>query len=72
MIPPRVSPVVFCLILSGPMSGVVSGMATYRTAGRVPGSPNTWFATWLSCRTVAFPAALVTAPLARRPVARPG
>ncbi|SFI39551.1 DUF2798 domain-containing protein [Albimonas pacifica] len=71
MIPARYANVLFGLILSGLMSCMVSGIATFRAAEAVDaGFPMLWLGAWLSSWAVAFPAVLVVAPLTRRLVAR--
>lgn len=69
MLPPRAAPVLFGLILSGLMSLLVSGIATYRAVGGVDAYADLWLGAWLNAWALAFPAVLVVAPLARRLVA---
>lgn len=66
MFPARFAPVLFGLVLSGMMSFVVSGIATFRTAGPVDGFFSLWIAAWLPSWAVAFPVVLVVAPVTRR------
>ena len=66
MITRKHEPIVFALILSGLMSCLVSGIATLRALGPVAGFLGLWFQAWITSWLVAFPAALVVAPLARR------
>lgn len=68
MFPRSFAPALFGLLLSGLMSLLVSGIATYRVAA--PGAPFVamWASAWLTAWAVAFPAVLVAAPLARRVV----
>ncbi|WP_210528929.1 DUF2798 domain-containing protein [Rubellimicrobium arenae] len=70
MIPSRFAPILFGLILSGLMSCIVSGIATLRAAGLVPGFPGMWALSWLTSWSVAFPSVLLLAPVTRRIVAR--
>jgi hypothetical protein len=70
MIPRKFAPVLFGFILSGLMSFVVSGVATMRAAGPVPGFMGLWIGAWLTSWLIAFPIVLVVAPLARRAVDR--
>ncbi|KID12659.1 hypothetical protein P279_26640 [Rhodobacteraceae bacterium PD-2] len=70
MLPPRLAPVVFGLLLSGFMSLIVSGVATLRTVGVVPGLFGLWMSAWVSSWLVAFPSVLVVAPVVRRMVER--
>ncbi len=66
MISPRYAPFAFGFILSGLMSLVVSGIATYRTLGLVDGLVGFWIGSWVTSWLVAFPTVLVIAPLTRR------
>jgi hypothetical protein len=71
MIPARYAPVLFGLILSGLMSLMVSGIATFRAVGMVEGFLPLWIVgAWLPSWAIAFPAVLVVAPITRRIVAR--
>jgi hypothetical protein len=70
MFPARFAPVLFGFFLSGLMSLVVSGIATFRALGPQPGFLADWATAWLFSWAVAFPTVLVVAPLARRLVAR--
>jgi hypothetical protein len=71
---PRLAPYLFGLPLSGLMSLIVSGVATWRALGAdfvLPWLAEAWPMSWI----VAFPTVLVVAPLVRRLVAaltRPG
>jgi Protein of unknown function (DUF2798) len=69
MIPARFAPVLFGLILSGLMSLIVSGLATYRVVGGSAGFLALWMHAWIMAWLVAFPIVLVAAPLTRRLVA---
>nr|WP_321442874.1 DUF2798 domain-containing protein [uncultured Cohaesibacter sp.] len=69
MIPARFAPILFGLFLSGLMSFIVSGIATYRALGLIDGFADEWIGSWLSAWAVAFPTVLVVAPLARHLVA---
>lgn len=66
MFPKKSAPVLFGLILSGLMSLLVSGIATYRAAGMSPDFIGIWSAGWVTAWLVAFPVVLVVAPLTRR------
>jgi hypothetical protein len=70
MIPARFAPYLFGLILSGMMSCIVSGIATVRAMGLVPGVFHGWMTSWAFSWAVAFPTVLIVAPLTRRIVAR--
>ncbi len=70
MIPARFAPVVFGFILSGLMSFIVSGIATFRATGTDPAFVTLWIGAWLASWAFAFPTVLVVAPFTRRLVAR--
>jgi hypothetical protein len=66
MIPARFAPVLFGLILSGLMSCVVSGIATWRAVGAQPGFIGDWAGSWMVSWAIAFPTVLIVAPITRR------
>ena len=66
MIPARYAHIAFGFTLSGIMSFLISGIATYRAAGLVHGFMGLWVGGWLTSWLVAFPIVLVVAPIARR------
>lgn len=68
-LPQRFEPLLFALLLSGLMSLLVSGVATWHAIGLVTGFSGKWLDAWLSSWMVAFPAVLVIAPQVRRLVA---
>lgn len=68
MFPKKLAPALFGFILSGLMSLLVSGIATYRAAGVGPGFVGMWATGWVTAWLVAFPVVLVVAPLTRRAV----
>ncbi|MDH4416717.1 DUF2798 domain-containing protein [Acidovorax sp. HMWF029] len=68
MIPARYAPLLFSLILSGTMSLLVSGIATYRSLPPHQGFVGPWMSAWLTAWLFAFPAVLLAAPLTRRVV----
>ena len=70
MIPARFAPALFALFLSGMMSFLVSGVATWRAAGLVDGFGGLWISAWIPSWLVAFPTALLAAPLVRKIVAK--
>lgn len=70
MLPKKFAPVLFGLLLSGMMSLLVSGVATWRAIGLDPGFVSGWVSAWLLAWPIAFPAVLLAAPLARRAVNR--
>ena len=69
MLPKKLAPALFGLILSGLMSLLASGISTYRAVGFGDGYAGLWTGAWLTAWLVAFPVVLVVAPLARRTVA---
>lgn len=69
MIPARYGPVLFSLILSGMMSLLVSGIATFRSLQADQSFWGLWAGTWLTGWLFAFPAVMLAAPLARKAVA---
>jgi hypothetical protein len=66
--PARAAPFLFGFLLSGFMSLMVSGIATYRNA--TSDFASHWMLSWLSSWVIAFPVVLVVAPLVRRIVGR--
>lgn len=64
--PARFAPVLFGFILSGLMSLLVSGIATFRSAGLIDGFLGIWISAWLPSWLIAFPVVLIVAPVARR------
>ena len=70
MITARFAPVVFGLILSGLMSCMVSGIATFRALDGSGPFFGAWMTSWMFSWAVAFPTVLVVAPFTRRIVAR--
>ena len=64
--PARFAPIAFGFILSGLMSLVVSGIATFRNAGLIDGFFSLWVGAWFPSWLIAFPIVLVVAPVARR------
>jgi len=56
----------FSLFISGMMSFLVSGVATYRALGLSDTFMGSWFAAWLPSWGVAFAAVLLVGPLARK------
>lgn len=69
MLPKKLAPALFGLILSGLMSLLVSGISTYRAVGFGEHMAGLWTSAWLTAWLVAFPVVLVVAPLTRRTVA---
>jgi len=69
MLPKRHAPILFGLILSGCMSLIVSGIATWRAVSLPPDFAGLWLSAWLNAWLVAFPTILLLGPLVRRLVA---
>ena len=67
-LPARYAPMLFGLILSGLMSLLVSGIATFRAAGVTADFTALWMRGWLTAWLFAFPVVLVVAPVARKAV----
>ncbi|WP_299672266.1 DUF2798 domain-containing protein [uncultured Roseobacter sp.] len=70
MIPARYQHILFGFILSGLMSFMVSGIATFRSLGLIDGFFMLWITNWLPSWSVAFPTLLIVSPLTRRLVAK--
>ncbi len=68
MIPKKYAPMLFSLILSGLMSCLVSGIATYRAAGLVDGFLVLWSSAWVAAWLLAFPTVMLVAPFTQRVV----
>jgi len=67
---PRFAPFLFGFLLSGMMSFIISGIATFRAMGAIDGFFGLWMSAWMLSCAVAFPTVLVVAPVVRRLVAR--
>lgn len=70
MIPKRLSPIVFGLIVSGIMSCLVSLVATVKAVGVIPGLFQMWMSAWIFAWAVAFPTIVLVGPVVRRFVER--
>jgi len=64
-LPAFFEPIVFGLLLTGLMSLVVSGIATWNALGFVADFAPRWLESWLFAWAVAFPCVLVVAPIVR-------
>lgn len=64
--PARFAPYLFGFILSGLMSGVVSAIATLRSAGWTETVVSLWLNAWAMSWLIAFPVVLIVAPMTRR------
>lgn len=70
MIPPRLAPIAFGLILSCMMSLIISGVSTLRAYGMEPGFFAVWVTAWLPSWVIAFPAVTILAPMTRKIVGK--
>ncbi len=70
MLPSRLAPYFFGLLLSGMMSCLVSGIATYRASGMVEGFFALWMEAWIFSWMVAFPTLVLARPMVHRFVSR--
>jgi hypothetical protein len=70
MIPERFGHILFGLILTGVMSCIVSGIATFQALEDGVPFMGAWTGSWMISWGVSFPTVLVVAPLTRRTVAR--
>ena len=70
MIPPRLAPLVIAFFVSGAMSFLVSGLATWRALGMIPGFAGTWMVSWIFAWAIAFPALVVFRPVVTKVVMR--
>jgi len=69
-LPARFEHPLFALLLSGLMSLLVSGVATWNALAGHGGFASKWLGAWLHSWLVAFPAVMVVAPLVRKVVVR--
>lgn len=60
---------VFGIVLSGFVSFIVTGVATFRSIGPAPDFVFKWLTAWPAAWGVAFPAVVAVTPLVRRIVA---
>lgn len=67
---PRYGHYLFGFLLSGFMSFMVSGIATFRAIGLPADFLSLWMEAWIPSWVVAFPIVLVVAPIVRRIVDR--
>lgn len=63
MIPKRLAPYAIALLLSGIMSCLVSGIATWRALGMIDGFFAAWMGAWSLAWAVAFPTLVMFRPL---------
>lgn len=69
-LPKRYEQIAFGLLLSGMMSFIVSGLATFLGLGLSADFLFHWIKAWLPSWAFAFPVVLVVAPFVRRILAR--
>ncbi len=67
-IPKWFAPYVVALLVSGGMSLLVSGFATWRALGIVEGFAGIWMTTWFWAWLIAFPALVLLRPIVTRTV----
>lgn len=65
MIPARFAHLTFSFFLSGMMSFLITGVATFRTIGLSADLLHMWVTAWPLSWLIAFPAVTVVAPVAR-------
>ncbi len=70
MIPARFAPILFGLILSCIMSGIVTLVVSIKNFGLEMQTVTGWIASWSFSWPIAFAVVLVVAPLVRRLVAK--
>lgn len=61
-LPKWCAPYLIALLLSGGMSFLVSGFATWRALGVVDNLPAIWFMTWIQAWAIAFPTLVLLRP----------
>lgn len=66
MIPARFAHLTFSFFLSGMMSFLITGVATFRAIGLSANLLHIWVTAWPLSWLIAFPAVTVVAPIARR------
>lgn len=66
MIPARFAHLTFSFFLSGMMSFLITGVATFRAVGLTADLLRLWITAWPFSWMIAFPAVTVVAPVARR------
>lgn len=66
MIPTRFTHLTFSFFLSGMMSFIITGVATFRAVGLTGDLLHLWITAWPFSWLIAFPAVTIVAPIARR------
>jgi hypothetical protein len=64
--PARYAPILFGFVMSALMSFLISGIATFRSAGPIDGFFGLWIGAWLPSWLISFPVVLVVTPVAQR------
>ncbi|PCJ90169.1 MAG: hypothetical protein COA52_10860 [Hyphomicrobiales bacterium] len=67
---PRFAPYLFSLFLSGFMTFIVSGIATYRASGMEDSFVGLWMGSWVFTWVVAYPVMLIASPIVKRLVGK--
>jgi hypothetical protein len=70
MLPKRFAPILTGFLLSGFMTFIISGIATFRNVGLTEDFASKWIAAYLNGWVISFPTVLMVAPLVRKLVAR--
>ncbi len=70
MIPARIAPAIVALIVSGGMSFLVSGLATWRAIGMPAEFIETWMTSWIFAWAIAFPTLVILRPIVVKLVMR--
>ena len=68
-LPHSTGPTIFAALMSGMMSLLVSGVATWKAIGIVSDFMVRWLVAWANAWPIAFTTLLIVAPLTRRLVA---
>ncbi len=63
MVPAKLAPALISLIISGLMSLMVSGFATFKALGLVAGFFGIWMSAWFPAWAIAFPALFILRPI---------
>lgn len=66
MFPPKMERYLFGFFVSGMMSFLVSGVATFKALGPAEGFLGLWLEAWVFAWAVAFPTIIVVGPFAMR------
>jgi Protein of unknown function (DUF2798) len=66
MLPKRFAPILTGFLLSGFMTLIISGIATFRNVGLTEEFVDKWMVAYLNGWVISFPTVLMVAPLVRR------